>query len=125
MVITRSGKNTNKNDNWMHEDDKMHEYKMEYIYNLNHLYKKMAGLDTVNHDDAFWRLYDKIDTGYFNIMFSRKCYYAQLKENGGVWWDCSLTRALTKDNDLLNNKQCAIWHKLKECRAILARNIAE
>jgi hypothetical protein len=92
----------------------LHEYESQFINGVNQTYELLKEVDEVKNDTEFWKMYRRIEAGFFELDTARRNYYAELKNNGGDPENCSLTHELEHGLYLLDEKYLAIQEKMEE-----------
>jgi hypothetical protein len=96
----------------------LHEYETQFINGVNQTYEILKELDEVNNDDDFWKVYRRIEVGFYELETAMRNYYTELTKDGGDIEDCSLTHELYHGLYLLNDKYLAIQEKMEELSAL-------
>lgn len=92
----------------------LHDYETEFINGVNQTYELLKEVDEVKNDTEFWKVYRRIEVGFFELETARRNYYAELKKDGGDTENCSLTHELKHGVYLLDEKYMAIKDKMEE-----------
>jgi hypothetical protein len=92
----------------------LHDYESQFINGVNQTYELLKEVDEVKNDTEFWKVYRRIEVGFFELDTARRNYYAELKNSGGDMENCSLTHELKHGLYLLDEKYLAIQEKMEE-----------